>query len=488
MCVLADGSASEVLVALMVPVGAVAEGPNEHGVAHYLEHLVFRDRTVESGEPTSGAVGIDRYGNAYTTPFATTYHWTVPPERAGEAIERAIAVLGPLDLSPTVAEQERAVVQREREQRFADPFAKRAGAIEAALYAGTPLERSLIGTPDEIEALTAEAALAFHAAHYVPADALLVVAGAVDHLAVASAVLRGRSAAGIDASSANANGSDATASVPGPRTSANEPGTVGGGAAGARAIVARIVASPHAPDHLVVSGPFGAPERTGDALVRTTPDAATVAATDLIAAFLGSGLSGSPRVALEEGSERVPDAVADDVREALFDVRELVPGLSFVGVTLKLRPSVEADRREATLADAWEAWEAEWDALRRSGIPPDAFERLHARVVTDLERQRDDVVASAWSLIGWLEAGSDPSEWAAHPSVVAALTPERIDAVLRALDEPVRSVVTDALPTSAPFAIQRASPFDTGSDRSSTARSRSAIDPSTDDVVVTRTD
>ena len=407
-------------------------------------------------------------------------------------------MLGQLDLSPTVAEQERAVVQREREQRFADPFAKRAGAIEAVLYGGTPLERSLIGTPEEIEALTAEAALAFHAEHYVPTDAVLVVAGAVDHLAVAGAVMRGRSAAGIEptgtsASGTDAGGTDATASAPTPRTPTDQPGTASVGMASegtvdAAAIADRIVAAPRSADHLAVSGPFGAPERTGDALVPAPPDAATVAAIDLISAFLGSGLSGSPRVALEKGGERVPDAVADDVREALFDVRELAPGLVSMGVTLRLRPSIDVDRAEAALTDAWAAWEAEWDALRASGMLPDAFERLQARAIADLGRTRDDGVASAWNLIGWLEAGADPSEWAAHPSVVAALTPERIDAVLRALDEPVRSVVTDALPTSAPFAIQRASPFDTGSDRSSTARSRSAIDPSTDDAVVTRTD
>ena len=445
VCVIADRSASEVLVALTVPVGAAAEGPGQHGVAHYLEHLTFRDRTVETGEPSSGTVGIDRYGNAYTTPFATTYHWTVPPERGSEAIMRALAVLGPLDLSPAVAEQEREIVQREREQRLADPWSKRAGAIEAVLYGGTALERSLIGTAEEVEALSAEAALAFHAEYYDPEDAVLVVAGAVDHLTLAGAMVRGRTAAGIGTVAANAHrgGEGAGERPPGPPD-----------------VAARILASTPVAEHVVVSGPFGAPERTADALTIAPPDATTVAAADLIGAYLNSALPGSPRVALEKGGERVSDAVADDVREATFALRELAPGLVGTGVTLRLRPSVKTDRAEVALVDAWSAWNDEWSALRENGIPAEAFERMHTRAITDLDRQRDDAVASAWSLIGWLEAGADPSEWVEYPSILAALTLERTNAVLDTLGKPVRSVVTDALPAPTSFTIKPSSPLE----------------------------
>ena len=81
VCLLPDSAAS-VLVALTLPVGSTDEEPSEYGLAHYVEHLIFHGRAVEDGEPTPGQGGIDRWGNACTTRWATTYHWTVPAERA----------------------------------------------------------------------------------------------------------------------------------------------------------------------------------------------------------------------------------------------------------------------------------------------------------------------------------------------------------------------------------------------------------------------
>ena len=442
VCILPGPAAPSALVVLTIPAGSSAERAGEHGVAHFLEHLTFRNRDVENGEATSGAVGIDRYGNAYTTPFATTYHWTVPPERAEEAIARALRVLAPLDVSESVADQERAIVRREREQRKATADAKRSIAVSAALYDGTPLARTVIGTSDEIDALTLEAARAFHERHYHPGEAVLVVAGAIDRETLTTALDDIRNPPSAIAPVEDALSRAGTAVVRSDESFS--PTTL----------------DSRKPTRLVVRGPFGAPARTMDAVVLTErPDVARTDATDLatgelLEAFLNSGLEGSPRVALEKGRGRVPEAVGDKVRDASFLIDEVVPGLLYLGVTIGLRPTIEGNAVTPALDTAWRAWEDEWTALRANGLPDGVFERLRGRIVADIARERADAIQSAWSLIGWLEAGASADDWATYPATVKALTEGDVDALLGRLDAPQRSVITDTLPATGTVVIE----------------------------------
>lgn len=453
LCVIADSTETDVLIALTVPAGSAAERLGEGGVAHYLEHLTFRNRSVKNGEPASGAAGIDRFGNAYTTRFATTYHWTVPPARAREAIRRALRVLAPLDVPDTSADQERAIVMREREQRYAPPGAKLGEAINAELYAGTPLARSVIGTPAEIETLTLEEACAFHERHYDPDDAVLVVAGAVDLIALTDALAAARAALGLPLVE--------TGRVPGTAPGAEAPVTTGNAATADpnRPDIVDLPLVPRPPVRLRATGSFGAPERALDAVLVTDGTATSLAALDVIEAFLRSGLPGSPLVALEKGGERsggrVPEAVADQVREVGFTLAEPARGLGYLGVTVGLRPTIEGERVGPSLDAAWEAWEGEWAHLRETGLAPDAFERLHARLVKDVARQRADGIDAAWSLIGWLEIGASPDEWSDYPTAVESLALNDVNAMLRHMGDPTRAVLTDVLPADGPTRIER---------------------------------
>ena len=412
-CLAPDATDISVLVALTLPVGSADERPGEHGMAHYVEHLTFRGREVEDGEPTPGQGGIDRWGNAYTTPFATTYHWTVPPERAEEAVARALAVLGPLDASEEAAEQEREVVLREREERHAGPDARRADAIDAALYAGTPLARPVIGLPEEIAALGLDAARAFHERHYRAGDATLVVAGPVEADAIRAAVER--AAAGLDRE------------APGPRPPALD-------------------LPPQAPEDLRLTDRFGAPERTLDAVARTPDDNATLAATELLDAWLASSLPGAPHPALVRGR--------DDLSDAGAAVWEVVPGWTGLGVTLTLRPSLGAE----ALGAPWAAWEALWAELAREGLDEPTVERLRARFLRDLERTREGGADAAWSLLAWIETGETAADWRAYPEAVAAVTAADVRDLLGVLAEPARAVVVDAVPGAPGPAVPIAPP------------------------------
>ena len=381
--------------------GAADEAPNEHGLAHYVEHLTFRGREVDDGEPTPGQGGIDRWGNAYTTSWATTYHWTVPPERAEEAVARALAVLAPLDVSEEAAAQERMIVQREREQRRAGPDARRAEAIDAAAYAGTPLARPVIGTAQEVKALGLAAARAFHERHYRAGDATLLVAGPVDEAAIRAAVEKA------------AEGLDHTPGTPRP---------------------VALDLPPLPPEALRLTDHFGAPERTLDAVAPTPDDPATLAATGVLDAWLTSSLPGAPYPALVR--ER------DDLRDASAGVWEVAPGWTGLGATLTLRPSLDAEALDAP----WAAWEALWADLVRDGLDEATVERLRARLLRDVTQVREDGQAAAWDLIAWLESGETVRDWQSYPGALAAVSAADVDALLAALADPARLVITDAVP------------------------------------------
>ena len=416
VCLLPDGAETSALVALTVPVGSADEGEAEHGMAHYLEHLTFRGRSVEEGEPTPGTAGIDRWGNAYTTPWATTYHWTVPPERAEEAVARALAVLGPLDASEGAAHQEREIVLREREQHHAGPYARRGEAVDAALYEGTPLARAVIGEPGEIEALDLAGALAFHERHYRARDATLLVAGPVEAEAIREAVRDAADRLGLGTGGAEPDGASAEAAA---RAPSIEP-------------------APRAPEALRLRDDFGAAERTLDALAPTAADPATLAATDVLDAWLASGLPGAPGPTLVRGR--------DDLSEAGAAVWEVVPGWTGLGVTLTMRPSLDASGLDA----AWSAWEALWSDLGRAGLDEATVARLRDRLVRDVEEVRASGQSAAWNLLAWLESGETVEDWMSYPEAAAAVGAQDVRALLDALADPVRLVTVDAVPGPPP--------------------------------------
>ena len=403
LCLAADPADLSVLVALTLPVGSADEGPGEHGLAHYVEHLTFRGRSVENGEPTpgagagstAGATPTRRPGPRPTTgpcrPSARGRRWPVPwPCWAPWTSPRRPR---PRSAPSSCASASRAMPAptpgvRERWTRRCTP--------------AQPLARPVIGLPEEIAALDPEAARAFHGRHYRAGAATLVVAGPIEPEAIREAV---------------------AAHDPLP-----EGGAAGGGPIHAYALDAR------PPETLRLEDVFGAPERTLDAVARTSDGPKTLAATGVLDAWLGSGLPGAPGPVLGRGRE--------DVRELSAGVWEVVPGWTALGVTLTLRPSGEEDGLDAP----WAAWEALWAELRRDGLDADTVARLRARLVRDLEDGRDDGQSAAWDLLAWLEAGETAEDWASYPDALAEVGPGDVRALLDALAEPARLVTADAVP------------------------------------------
>ena len=154
-------------VHLIIPLG-----DNERVLAHYTEHLAWLPNFGKDSRPE------DRDSNAWTDDYAVGYWLSGPPEDLHDMLRRLKVVFDPIDLPRDMAETERDIVLREYDWRMADnPDAQAAEEMEAFLYEGNAIAASVIGTPDQINALTYDEAKAFHAATHRPELARLVVVG-----------------------------------------------------------------------------------------------------------------------------------------------------------------------------------------------------------------------------------------------------------------------------------------------------------------------
>jgi len=166
---------------LWYKVGAADEPPGKSGIAHFLEHLMFKGTAKNPAGRFSKAVAtIGGQENAFTSSDYTGYYQRVTKDHLKTVMEFEADRMTNLELTEAVVAPELNVVLEEQNQRVANnPGAKLGEQVEAALYLNHPYGRPVIGWRHEIEKLTLADALAFYRRHYTPNNAVLVVAGDV---------------------------------------------------------------------------------------------------------------------------------------------------------------------------------------------------------------------------------------------------------------------------------------------------------------------
>ncbi|WP_407119516.1 M16 family metallopeptidase [Bradyrhizobium sp. LMG 9283] len=162
-------------------VGSADEPPGKSGVAHFLEHLMFKGTSKYPANEFSKAV--QRAGgnqNAFTGFDYTSYFQHVPREHLGKMMEFEADRMTGLILKDENVLSERDVVLEEFNKGIANhPRERLAEQMMAALYLNHPYGRPIIGWRHEIEKLTREDALTFYKRFYAPNNAILIVAGDV---------------------------------------------------------------------------------------------------------------------------------------------------------------------------------------------------------------------------------------------------------------------------------------------------------------------
>ena len=163
-------------------VGSADETPGKSGLAHFLEHLMFKGTAKHpAGEFSQTVLRIGGNENAFTSFDYTGYFQRVPREQLTRMMEFEADRMTGLILKDENVLPERDVVLEEYNMRVANnPEARLTEQIMAALYLNHPYGRPVIGWHHEIEKLGREDALAFYRRFYAPNNAILVVAGDVE--------------------------------------------------------------------------------------------------------------------------------------------------------------------------------------------------------------------------------------------------------------------------------------------------------------------
>ena len=163
-------------------VGSADETPGKSGLAHFLEHLMFKGTAKHpAGEFSQTVLRIGGNENAFTSVDYTGYFQRVPREQLATMMEFEADRMTGLILKDENVLPERDVVLEEFNMRVANnPDARLTEQMMAALYLNHPYGRPVIGWRQEIEKLDREDALAFYKRFYAPNNAILVIAGDVD--------------------------------------------------------------------------------------------------------------------------------------------------------------------------------------------------------------------------------------------------------------------------------------------------------------------
>jgi predicted Zn-dependent peptidase len=164
--------------------GARAERLEENGMAHFLEHLVFK-----GGEsyPTYKDVNetAERLGgvlNAYTSHDLVAFHITVRAESAAAAIDLLSDFVGRPRLDAAELDRERGVVIQEINRAYDQPSTVAEYLIDRAAFGDHPLGRTVLGPEENLRSFTREGIVAFRERRWAGASGGVFLAGNLDHL------------------------------------------------------------------------------------------------------------------------------------------------------------------------------------------------------------------------------------------------------------------------------------------------------------------
>jgi len=171
-------------VLLAFDAGARNERPEENGMAHFLEHMVFK-----GGEKYSTYKDVnetaERLGgvlNAYTSHDLVAFHITVRAESAPEAIDLLSDFVGRPHLDPEELDRERGVVIQEINRAYDQPSTIAEYLIDSAAFGEHPLGRTVLGPEQNLRSFTREAMIAFRERRWAGPRGGAFLVGNLDHL------------------------------------------------------------------------------------------------------------------------------------------------------------------------------------------------------------------------------------------------------------------------------------------------------------------
>ena len=158
--------------------GSASEQPGEEGMAHFLEHMVFKgSERLAAGAFDEAIEALGGSSNAATGFDDVHFHVLTPPDRAREALDLLLELVLQPSLEPNGFSTERGVVLEEIAQYADQPNEQ---VLQLLLSKGCeqhPYGRPILGTPRSLEAMTPSAMRGFHQRQYRGSNCCLAVAG-----------------------------------------------------------------------------------------------------------------------------------------------------------------------------------------------------------------------------------------------------------------------------------------------------------------------
>jgi zinc protease len=401
--VIPDHRAPVVTQMVWYKVGSADETAGKNGLAHFLEHLMFKG--TEATPDGQFSYIVARNGgteNAFTSYDYTAYFQNVAADRLELVMALEADRMTGLILSDEDVETERQVILEERRMRTDNnPGAILSEQVRAAQYYIHPYGWPVIGWAHEIEGLTHQDVVDFYRAHYAPNNAILVIAGDVTAEEVRPL--------------AEATFGRIPAAEVAPRQRASDPPQ-----SAARRVV---MADPRAAQPSIQISYMAPTHVTGPAEQAYALEALAEVLSGNTTSRLYRGLVVDQGVAASAGAWY--DSSAADLSRFGFWI-------------------VPADGRTAEEAEA--ALRAEIAALLEGGITQEELDRAKARMEADLVYARDSVSSIANWYGASLAVGLSIAEIEAWPERMAAVTVEEVNEAARAVLVPATEVTGVLLP------------------------------------------
>jgi zinc protease len=413
LVVIPDHRAPVVTHMIWYKVGAADETPGKSGLAHFLEHLMFKGTAKNpTGKFSQVVARIGGQENAFTSQDYTGYYQRVASDQLNTVMEFEADRMTGLQLTDAVVLPERNVILEEQNQRIGNnPRARLGEQIDAALYLNNPYGKPVIGWRHEMEELSRDDAIGFYRRFYAPNNAVVVIAG------------------DVDPAKARALAEETYGKVPrhgniAPRLRAQEPPPVA-----ARTLT---LADPRAEiptlqrEYLVPSFASG---KNGESM-----------ALEVLAHILGSGSNSRLYLGL------VVDKQVAVAANAWYDASTLdlskftIGGSPRPGVTL---PQLEAET-DAIIAQVIE-----------KGVTAEELERAKTRLIADAVYAQDNQASMARWYGTALTTGASVNDVKNWPDRIRAVTAEQVQAAARQWLDKRRSVTGYLIKDVSPQAEKR---------------------------------
>ena len=180
---------STVTAGFFVKAGGRNETEETNGIAHFLEHMMFKGTKTRSSKDVLYQISMLGLSyNAYTTNEETVYFMSGDPADTKKILDLVLDIYINPVLATKDIEVEKKVIIEERRMRYDAPYAKIWRALYKKFFDGTSLERELIGSEDNILSFDRRNFIDFRKTYYQPSNCIFVVAGNFNHHQISNLV------------------------------------------------------------------------------------------------------------------------------------------------------------------------------------------------------------------------------------------------------------------------------------------------------------